>query len=209
MCGGRLKDVPKQRQTPSTAVGNPMAATTAPNATPCGTEANDGRRIKVQSEAFVRMQSAFYSDNMVASTNGTPGGGMAGNPSPGNGSGTGGAPRHVSENKNSFSPSQAWVRASERELCWCEPRRAAARHGLDGAAAFIGIAGIGLGARRCGAHHAPATKRRRHQNHLSHGARLLQKPKRPKTRGQPKTTASSWKTFVKTPWFTATNSPKV
>ena len=118
MCGGRLKDVPKLRQTPNTAVGNPMATTTAPNATPCGTEANDGRRIKVQSEAFVRMQSAFYSDNMVASTNGTPGGGvpgagaggipppssggggngsgssgggMAGNPSPGDGS-TGGDP---------------------------------------------------------------------------------------------------------------------
>lgn len=64
--------------TQSTGMSNPMATTNDPAATVCGTVANDGRRIKVQSEAFVRMQSAFYSANSVASSGGTPGGGIPG-----------------------------------------------------------------------------------------------------------------------------------
>jgi uncharacterized membrane protein YgcG len=70
---------------PATAVGmqatgmsNPMATAADPNATVCGTPGNDGRRILVQSEAFVRMQSSFFRDNLVAGTGGTPGGGIPG-----------------------------------------------------------------------------------------------------------------------------------
>jgi hypothetical protein len=59
-------------------MGNPMGTVSDPESTVCGTVRNDGRRIKVQGEAFVRMQSAFYSTNVIASTNGNPGGGIPG-----------------------------------------------------------------------------------------------------------------------------------
>lgn len=59
-------------------MSNPMGTVTDPESTVCGTVRNDGRRVKVQGEAFVRMQSAFYSNNVVASTNGNPGGGIPG-----------------------------------------------------------------------------------------------------------------------------------
>ncbi|MDP2369506.1 TadE/TadG family type IV pilus assembly protein [Rhodoferax sp.] len=69
--------------TPDTHVGlqatgmrNPFATGDEPTATPCGPPTAFGRRIPVQSEAFVRMQSPFFSNNVVASTGGTPGGGL-------------------------------------------------------------------------------------------------------------------------------------
>lgn len=79
----------------ATGMSNPMGTSVDPATTPCGTAGNDGRRIKVQSEAFVRMQSAFYASNVVASSNGNPGGGIPGGgvggvPPPG--TGTGGTP---------------------------------------------------------------------------------------------------------------------
>jgi Flp pilus assembly protein TadG len=79
----------------ATGMSNPMGTSADPAATSCGTASNDGRRIKVQSEAFVRMQSAFYASNAVASSNGTPGGGIPGAgvggiPPPGTGTVTGG-----------------------------------------------------------------------------------------------------------------------
>lgn len=62
----------------ATGMSNPMGTEADPAATSCGTAGNDGRRIKVQSEAFVRMQSAFYASNVVTSSGGTPGGGIPG-----------------------------------------------------------------------------------------------------------------------------------
>jgi TadE-like protein len=77
--------------TQATGMNNPMATTVDPSSTDCGTVANDGRRIKVQSEAFVRMQSSFFDGHMVASSGGKPAGGLAaagvGGIPPGGGSG--------------------------------------------------------------------------------------------------------------------------
>ena len=60
----------------ATGMSNPFATGDEPATTSCGPPSAFGRRIKVQGEAIVRMQSPFYSDNVVASTGGTPGGGL-------------------------------------------------------------------------------------------------------------------------------------
>ncbi len=60
----------------ATGMSNPFATGDEPATTSCGAPSAFGRRIKVQGEAFVRMQSPFFSDNVVASTGGTPGGGL-------------------------------------------------------------------------------------------------------------------------------------
>ncbi len=78
-----------------TGMSNPMGTEADPAATSCGTAGNDGRRIKVHSESFVRMQSAFYASNVSSSSGGTPGGGIPGAgvggiPPPGTGTTTGG-----------------------------------------------------------------------------------------------------------------------
>lgn len=59
-------------------MANPFGTAKDPSSTVCGTVGNDGRRIKVQSEAFVRMQSPFYSEHVAGSSGGTPGGGIPG-----------------------------------------------------------------------------------------------------------------------------------
>ncbi len=69
--------------TPDTHVGwqangmsNPFSTGGEPSTTPCGPPSAFGRRITVQSEAFVRMQSPFYSANVITSSGGKPGGGL-------------------------------------------------------------------------------------------------------------------------------------
>lgn len=96
-------------------MSNPFGTGKDPTATVCGTVGNDGRRIKVQSEAFVRMQSAFYSDNVVASTGGKPGGGIPGggvggipDPPPGTSPDGGGMTGYPDPGGGDDSPSCPW-----------------------------------------------------------------------------------------------------